>query len=300
VRTRLCSSKCRPKDGNCYRSGSDGFPVQCVGPWAKHKYWVLERYLEATYGVRQKFSVNGNSVYIDLFAGPGLCIIRDELEEIDGGCLRVVKYPKAPFNQHYFVDSKDTNIAALKKRMPDGKEYFFDTGDSNLSIHDIVGKLSKQDYKYHFAYVDPFGPEGLKFSTIEALSRLSRIDLLIHFPIGPIRRNIPHWREHDHSTLDEFLGTSKWREKLGDLRQGRTLGTLLDIYKEQLIRIGFPEEGLSTKESDNLWSNLPAVSIRNTVEGELYVLVLASKHGAGQRIWSSSIKVAPGGQGRLL
>ena len=86
---RNCSKEdCKDKDGNCSIPGADGLPVQRVGPWVEDKFFFLERYLTASREARRKFSDNGNAVFIDLFSGPGRCIIRGEMREIDSGGMR--------------------------------------------------------------------------------------------------------------------------------------------------------------------------------------------------------------------
>lgn len=206
-----------------------------------------------------------------------------------------------PFNEYHFFDISTPNIAALEKRAGLKRGCNFQCGDSNILVYNLVESFLEKEYRYHFAYIDPFGPDGLKFSTIEELARLKRIDLLIHFPIGGIKRNIPEWHEHDFTILDQFLGTAKWREKIADLKQGKMLHTLLELYEQQLMRIGFPKSGLRMAGSDaNVFSTLPVVSVRNRKGVELYVLVLASKNPIAQKIWNSVIKITRDGQRSLF
>lgn len=82
-----CQDDCplKDRDGNCYHRGDDGEVVQCVDDWAEEKYYYLERYLIASREARNKFSVNGNAVYADLFAGPGICRLKRRKVEIAGG-----------------------------------------------------------------------------------------------------------------------------------------------------------------------------------------------------------------------
>ena len=281
--------------------GEDLLPAQCVGPWVEDKYYFLERYLGATRFARKKFFDKGNAIYIDLFAGPGRCVVKNEHREIDNGALRVLNNQTTPFNEYHFIDISSVNVAALRKRVGSRYGCHFQCGDSNVLVHDLVTSLLKKDYKYHFAYIDPYGPDGLKSSTIEELAKLKRADLLIHFPIGAIRRNVAKWHERDFTILDEFLGTPRWREKIGLLRQGRMLYTLLDLYEEQLLRIGFPEDGLKMAGSDaTTFSMLPVVSVKNRKEVELYVLILAAKSPIAQKIWNSAIKITPKGERSLF
>ena len=76
---------------------------------------------------------------------------------------------------------------------------------------------------------------------------------------------------------------------------------LIDIYKEQLISIGYPEKELRMAASNkDIYSGLPTVPIKNTKNVDLYVLILASKHELAQKIWNSIIRIGPDGQKKLF
>jgi len=158
--------------------------------------------------------------------------------------------------------------------------------------------LKKKDYRYHFAYIDPFAPENLSFSTLKALAQFKRMDMLIHFPIGSIHRNLDNWMGKTNTILDNFLGTDAWRERIKDARKNTKHNdyyVLTDVFKEQLKSIGYPEEGLKSGISNEL----PTVSVKNTRNVNLYVLILASRHKLAQKIWNSIIKIDSKGQGSL-
>lgn len=127
------------------------------------------------------------------------------------------------------------------------------------------------------------------------------MDMLIHFPIGAIKRNLKNWIKSKNTILDNFLGTESWRETLRNVSQSETFRILIDIFKKQLESIGYPEEGLKMVASgNNIYAGLPVVSIKNTREVDLYVLILASKHKLAQKIWNSVIKASPDGQKTLF
>jgi len=95
---RICKSdECKDETGDCLFLGSDNLPVQCVGPWVEDKYFFLERYLNASCEARRMFSDKGNAVFIDLFSGPGKCIIKDTKKEIDSGGMRALLRGKSSF-----------------------------------------------------------------------------------------------------------------------------------------------------------------------------------------------------------
>jgi three-Cys-motif partner protein len=173
-------------------------------------------------------------------------------------------------------------------------------GDSNRVVDDLVAQLSLHSYRYHFAFVDPFGPKALHFQTIAKLAQLRRMDMLIHFPIGAIKRNLKVWLQKQDAALDNFLGTPIWRERIQDFSLSHVAVTLLDIYKDQLRRIGYPEDGLRLVASqDNVIAGMPTVSVRNRTHVDLYFLILISRHPLAQAIWSSVISITPSGQTTL-
>ncbi|MBF0556241.1 MAG: three-Cys-motif partner protein TcmP [Nitrospirae bacterium] len=174
-------------------------------------------------------------------------------------------------------------------------------GDSNELVKMLVPKLLRKSYRYHFAFVDPFGPDGLKFNTLRELAKLDRMDMLIHFPIGAIKRNLKTWEKSGGTILDEFLGTDSWRPKIKGLNSDKIFKPLVDIFTYQLQSIGYPEEGLKLASSKaGLYAGISTVPSRNTKNVNLYVLILASKHQLGQKIWNSVITISPKGEKSLF
>jgi len=71
--------------------GNDGLPVRDSGIWAKEKLYYLEHYLDIfSVGMHKRW--NGKLYYVDLFAGPGRCLISGTKEEFDGSLLIALKF----------------------------------------------------------------------------------------------------------------------------------------------------------------------------------------------------------------
>ncbi|MBI4683944.1 MAG: three-Cys-motif partner protein TcmP [Nitrospirae bacterium] len=299
---RNCKKQgCKDEHGNCPIPSSDSLPVQCVGPWVEDKYFFLEKYLNASREARRMFADKNNAVFIDLFAGPGKCIIKNENREIDSGGIRAFKRDEAPFNEYFYFDISSINTRALEKRINSKLNCSVRCGDSNSLINELVETLSQKPYRYHFAFVDPFGPDGLKFETFRKLAKLNKMDILLHFPIGSIKRNLGAWLRSKSTILDDFLGTDKWRKRIEGLSTDKIFKVLIDVFTEQLKSIGYPEEGLRMASSDrDIYTGLPTVPVKNTKDVELYVLILASKHPLAQKIWNSVIKIDRKGQKGLF
>jgi len=302
MNARDCSKKnCKNEEGNCPALGEDELPAQCVGAWAEDKYFFLESYLNASCEARRKFADRNNAVFIDLFSGPGKCVIRNKKMEILSSGIMALQRDEAPFNELFFFDISKVNIEALRKRINNKADCHITCGDSNILVSDLVSTLLQKPYRYHFAFIDPFGPDNLKFNTLKQLARLERMDMLIHFPIGAIKRNLPNWKKKTNTILDEFLGTGIWRNKIERIPSNQIFKILIDVFKEQLKTIGYPEKGLKLVSSEkDIYVGLPTVSVRNTKDVDLYVLILASKHPLAQKIWMSIIKMSPDGQKTLF
>jgi len=298
---RICRKDCKNKNGNCLILGTDKLPLQCVGIWVEDKYYFLEKYLNASCEARRKFSDKGNAVFIDLFAGPGKCIVRNQRREILNGGLRALAREEAPFNEYYYFDINEVNVDALRQRTSGNSNCYIKCGDSNMLVKELIKDLLNKHYRYHFAFIDPFSPDALNFETITELAKLKRMDMLIHFPIGAIKRNLNHWIKKEDSILDNFLGTKLWRDEIVKWGQNRVYQALINVFTTQLKKIGYPEDGLRLAASKaSIHPSLPTVPVRNTRNVRLYVLVLVSKHKLAQAIWNSIIRIGPDGQRTLF
>ncbi|MBM3713124.1 MAG: three-Cys-motif partner protein TcmP [Actinobacteria bacterium] len=306
---RKCSTNCVKKlsNGNCEIPASDNLPVQCVGPWVENKYYFLEKYLNISRAARKKFSEKNNAVYIDLFSGPGKCFINSKTQkknkEIDNGALWVAKMDEAPFNEFYFCDIDESNIKSLKTRVYNYNEYLyskckFNNVDSNIFVKDMVEKLLLKNWRYHFAYIDPFGPKALKFTTIAELSKLNRIDILLHFPLGAIKRNYKSWSEKEINILNNFLGTNAWQLKEDKLRN--IYKVLVDTLIEQLNLLGYKNEYIGFGNIKNYDDAIRVAAIKNSKNVKLYELILISKHKIAGDFWNKTLEIGPNGQRKLF
>jgi len=93
--------------------GSDGLPVRKSGIWATEKLYYLERYLDI-FSVGMSKIWAGNLFYIDLFSGPGSCMIPETQVEFDGSPLIALKFN---FTKYFFFESDSVCFSALKSRV---------------------------------------------------------------------------------------------------------------------------------------------------------------------------------------
>lgn len=273
-------------NGNCTNPGPDGLPVQCVGIWATDKHHYLRQYIAATRGVRAQYlepKGHGGAAFIDLFAGPGMARVRETGEVRDGSPLIALRHGEAPFSKLIFCDSELENAAALETRCSaEGARVKVIEGDSNAMIDKVA--LEIPEYGLNIALVDPFGLQALKFATLARLAKFSRMDLIVHFPTGDIKRNLDQ-NQRTKQWLTEALGTSSWESELTSLTD---VGRIIEIFKRQLTTLGYKSEGVRSEPIKNN-KNLP-----------LYYLVYASKSERGDKIWQSVTKNKPSGQRGLF
>lgn len=144
-------------------------------------------------------------------------------------------------------------------------------GDCNAEIDRIVSLVPA--HGLNIALIDPFAPSTFRWSTIAKLGAAKRMDLLIHFPTGATKRNFFHSGFHD--TIDEMVGTTKWRSSV---HAAEHVPKLIDILREQLGAHGYESERVNT---------LPVHTEKNLL---LYHLVFASKDERGTAIWKSITK----------
>src|SRR5258708_7743313 len=77
----------------------DGLPTRDAGSWTVDKLWFWHRYIEITTS-----AMVGNPkwtaglVYVDLFAGPGICTLRETRERIPGSAL-IAAHASKPFEK---------------------------------------------------------------------------------------------------------------------------------------------------------------------------------------------------------
>src|SRR5438046_6160343 len=145
--------------------------------------------------------------YVDLFAGPGKCRVRETKEEIDGSPLIALKFD---FAQYFFFES-DTQCqraltARVKARAPE-KEVKIIPGNCNEKVDQVeVPKAS-----LGLAFIDPTGLSPLAFGTIHQLAKNRKIDLIINFHEGMgIRMNLYKHTKKEGGAMDSLVGSALW------------------------------------------------------------------------------------------
>jgi three-Cys-motif partner protein len=266
----------------------DGLPVDDVGAWAKDKHDRLRKYVDISGATRRKFvEGTGGATYIDLYCGTGRAVVRETGETIDGSPLVAFKCAKeggVPFSEIHIADADGEKCATAAKRIANaGGAAVTDVGPAEDTATRIVARLNK--YGLHFAFLDPFNLDDLPFSVIEALSRVKRIDMLIHVSAQDLQRNLDAYSKATDGPLDHFA--PGWRSAI-DLSQSRpaTRAAYIAYWASKMEALGLPPARRAELVSGT------------TKNQRLYWLVFVSRSDFAKTLWDKIRNLS--GQGELL
>lgn len=263
--------KCE-EDGICsfIKSESDGLNLRCVGEWSKEKIDYFNYYAQMfSTGMKGKWR---DLCYVDLFSGPGKCVIRETLEEISGSPLNALGV-KDKFSKYFFVDKNNICILDLKKRTYVSKEKIkFFAEDCNIAIEKIINEIP--EYSLSLIIIDPASLQ-FNFNSFEKLSKIKG-DLIVNYPIYPIERAISAALakgDYKSSKLDKFH--PGWREIVTKKSWGHS--------KKQNIK-NLMKDYINKVEALGYFSAVP-VPFKNSKNATLYFLIYFSKSQKGVEFW---------------
>lgn len=264
------------KEGICqrYKSKDDNLSLRCSGFWSEAKINHFKYYAEMfSTGMKNKWK---NLCYIDLFSGPGKCIIREELKEINGTCFEVIKL-KDKFTHYFFIDKNSTCISDLKKRLKGYNNVRYYNNDCNVIVREVVEKIPK--FSLGLAVIDP---DSLQFC-FRSYKQLSerKIDLIVNYPISSVERAVSSLlsKKLDSKVLDNFH--PGWR----DIVSKKTWGN----SKEEGIR-NLVKNYVSKIEKLGYYSSPSIVPFKNIKNSTMYFLLLFSKDKKGIEFWDKKTK----------
>lgn len=254
-----------------YVSAPDGLPARVVGPWVGRKVQFVDNQTTIfANGMKNKWN---HRAYVELFSGPGLSFDRVGHAFVPGSAIRALE---RNFTHYAFVDIDRTAVTALRQRIEArGKTPLAPVfqSDCNKAVAAIHGAIPADALT--LAFVDPTSWQ-VRLSTIEALAANRRVDLLMTFHAGSMKR-LAHMSS---PALDAFFGTDEWRAALACPWWER-LEALLRLYNRQLAQFGYLDS----------WQY--RVPVKNSRGVSMYQLVMFSKHARGVDFWRKSIAHDP-------
>ncbi|MBL7125722.1 MAG: three-Cys-motif partner protein TcmP [Dehalococcoidales bacterium] len=260
--------------------GADGAVAIKIGRWAKDKLFYVKKFCDVfNLGMKNKWETR---TYVDLFSGPGICVVEETGEEIPGSPVIALQC-RLPFTHYFFNDLEVEFIKALESRITpcEFAKVNFNNKDCNLVVDDLLEELP--DNSLDFCFVDPLNYE-IGFNSIRKLSEHRNMDLLITFHVGIFRRIV----DNPNSRMNDFFPYVDWQQRYREEmnRGGKFERVILDIYEEGLKDIGYKV----------VRDYIPEKNIRNVL---LYYLVFASKHEMGAHFWDEVTKRTEAGQWRM-
>ncbi|MFI5352752.1 MAG: three-Cys-motif partner protein TcmP [Candidatus Binatales bacterium] len=274
----------------------DGLPARESGAWTRDKLTYLRKYAAAFMTAMAKKRREGKwdqLVYIDLLAGPGICV--DGQNQFDGSPL-IALGVEPPFDHLFLGDNDPRNVAALERRVSpeDRSRVTLLCGDCNFVVRDVVNRISTKTLG--LAFVDPEGFE-VNFETLRVLAT-RRVDVFYLFPSGiGIRRNLVQFAQQPHCRMDDFWNGRKWRElPLAKRASGKVTShderqlerDWVSSFRKEVATLGLKYHD----ESDP--------SIRNNQGTLMYHLLFFSHAQIAVDIWRRTKRIEAGGQRGLF
>jgi len=227
-----------------------------------------------------------NRIYVELYAGAGYSRVRGTSKFIVGSPILALSV-KDPFDKYIFCEEDPEKLHALKARVvrtaPTAKAVYV-PGDCNKVVAKILAEIpagSSTDTVLSLCFADPFDI-GLKFETIRSLA--SRyVDFLLLLALGmDANRNYEQYLKDDAVKIDEFLGSSSWRDRWSTAQWDAIKFTrfLADEFTKSMATLGYiPPPFYSMKEVRSYERNLP-----------LYRLALFSRNERAYKFWDQVLK----------
>jgi three-Cys-motif partner protein len=264
----------RKKEDERVIDPTDGLPVMKVGGWSEDKHMALSRYIDAARKARAKW---GYTSFIDLFSGPGRVMNRESKNISDGSALsawRMSVKGGAPFNEIFIGDADAESVHACEARLiTAGAKVHAYIGKASVTVDEVLAALPGG---LHFAFLDPFNIEHLDFELIRKLSARPNIDILIHFSVMDVQRNIGGDFNLNSSRLD--AAAPGWRDNLplDALPRHEQVGAYLEYWETLVTDL----TKMQVAQSKPLFVNMN--------HGPLYRLIHLSRHPLAQKLWNTA------------
>ena len=153
-------------------------------------------------------------------------------------------------------------------------------GPANLAIAEIVKRLDPAGL--HLAFLDPHNLGTLSFDLFEQLSKLKRVDVIVHVSLSDLQRNADRYTSEAYDQFDKFA--PGWRVEVGtDMNQEALRRAMVRYWSDKVTELG-----------------LPRARHCELITGEkgqrLYWLILLARHDLAHQLWAkiSSVAKTPG------
>src|SRR5436309_4454439 len=147
-----------------YVTARDGLPAREIGIWSAEKLSVVGRYMGImSSGMKSKWD---GLTHVELFAGPGRCVVEETGDDIPGSPLLALGTEKA-FDKIVCVEADPVAYEALQQRVaahPRGSTVKIILGDCNEAIDEVLAEIPQRHLA--LAFIDPEGVKGFEFAAV--------------------------------------------------------------------------------------------------------------------------------------
>jgi len=270
MRFELLSSSTR--ESKYTLSKIDKLPIRESGQYIEQKHSRLAYYSDMFATAMKQWK---HRVYLELYAGPGRCLIREGRTESEGSPLKVLDLN---FTRFIFIERDEELAEALKKRIqhhPRANSVEIWNGDNFQALEHV--DIPKKD-ALTFSFVDPTGL--VEMSLIRKIKEVApRGDMLINLmdSMG-IKMNRFQYKADSgpNCRLTRMLGHDGWKKHLR-LSKPEFYRKINFLFKEELRRLHYLTDDFDVK-----------VTLKGSVH--LYSLVFAAGHQRALEFWQKAVK----------
>ena len=260
----------------------DGLPVSEVGKWAERKHEIISHYIKISSTTRAKFP---DTVFVDLYCGPGRARIKDSSTLIDGSAVVAWKasnepgFASAPFRRVLIADKNQAYVDACESRLHGAPVTSF-SGEAGECAEKMLSTMNQSTFA--LVLIDPFNLEGLSYDLIERFSTLKYVDFIVHFSTMEVQRNIDRYFDSADSPLDKVA--PGWRGAISSTMTSEDkLRAVFNHWNRVICDTGFSatSDPQAIINSKNRW---------------IYWLAFASRHPLAANFWSKIKNIGPQGE----
>lgn len=268
----------------------DGYVREITGPWVRDKHARLAKYVDISSAVRRNWVRKGpaGATYIDLFSGPGRCRIKDTAVVLPGSAL--VAWTASLSNNATFTD---VVVGDAHPAICDAVEYRLSRlrapihrfhGPATDTVDHAISRINH--YSLHLAFLDPYDLKALPFEIIKKLAMLEHMDILIHFSLQDLTRNLRKYIAMPTSPLDTFV--PDWRPNIDVNRPDDYVRARVFEYWRALLGT----IDMKTTEAAEL--------VSGPQRQPLYWLAFAARHSRALEFWEKIRRLQPDPQLGIL
>ncbi len=260
----------------------DDLPVSEVGKWAERKHEIISHYIKISSTTRKKFD---NTVFVDLYCGPGRARVKDSSKLIDGSAVVAWKasnapgFDSAPFRRILIADKHKAYVDACESRLLGAPVTSF-VGEAAECAVEMLSTMNEKTFA--LVLIDPFNLEGLNFDLFERFSHLRYVDFIVHFSTMEIQRNIDRYFDSADSPLDKVA--PGWRGAVSSTMTSED--KLRGVFAHWNRVIG--DKGFNATSDPQ--------AIINSKNRWIYWLAFASRHPLAANFWSKIKSIGPQGE----